>query len=78
MLEELNSVVLKDDLTEAGLQPGDIGTIVLVHQGGKAYEVEFMTLEGKTIAVVTLRADQVRAIGPNEIAHVRQVDRMTA
>jgi hypothetical protein len=35
--------------------------------------VEFMTLAGKTIAVVTLLANQVRQIAKDEIAHVRPV-----
>jgi len=44
-------------------------TVVLVHDEGKGYEVEFMTLDGETIAVVTLRAVQVRAVQYDEIAH---------
>ncbi len=71
MIEELASVVLTMDMPERGLQAGDIGTVVLVHQGGLGYTVEFMTLRGDTVAVVTLGADHVRAIQPNEIAHVR-------
>ena len=35
--------------------------------------MEFMTLSGSTIAVVTLVADQVRPIAKDEIAHARQV-----
>ncbi len=73
MIEELASVVLTTDLPERGLQAGDIGTVVLVHQGGQGYTVEFMTLSGETIAVVTLAAGQVRPIRPNEIAHAREV-----
>ncbi len=71
MLEELASVVLETDMSERGLQAGDIGTVVLVHQHGKGYTVEFLTLQGETVAVVTLGAEQVRPIRPNEIAHVR-------
>jgi Domain of unknown function (DUF4926) len=73
MIEELSSVVLTTDLPEYGLIAGDIGTIVLVHQGGKGYEVEFVALNGKTLAVVSLHADQVRPIGEHEIAHARTV-----
>ncbi len=71
MIEELASVVLTTDLPERDLRAGDIGTVVLVHQGGLGYRVEFMTLSGDTVTVVTLSADQVRPIRPNEIAHVR-------
>lgn len=70
MIEELQSVVLTEDLPEHGLRQGDIGTVVLVHTHG-GYEVEFMTLDGETLAVCTLRNSQVRPIARREIAHVR-------
>ncbi len=74
MIRELESVILKIDLPEYGLKQGDIGTVVLVHDGGKGYEVEFMTLDGETIAVVSLTRAQVRPIGHREIAHARPVE----
>lgn len=70
MLSELDAAVLTVDLPEYGLSVGDLGTVVLVH-GNEGYEVEFMTLEGETLAVVSLRSDQLRAIEPREIAHAR-------
>ena len=73
MIKELDSVVLTTDLPEHGLSAGDIGTAVLLHEGGKGCTVEFMTLVGKTIAVVTLLANQIRPIGKDEIAHARHV-----
>jgi Domain of unknown function (DUF4926) len=73
MIEELASVVLTMNLPEHGLQAGDIGTVVMVHQEGKGYTVEFLTLGGQTVAVVTLPAEQVRPIRTNEIAHVREL-----
>jgi hypothetical protein len=76
MIQELDSIVLTTDLSEHGLKQGDIGTVVLVHRGGEGYEVEFMALDGETIAVVTLSASQVRPIDPREIAHARTVESM--
>jgi hypothetical protein len=73
VIQELDSVVLMTELPEHGLQPGDIGTVVLVHQNGAGYEVEFTTLNGETIAVVSLAASQVRPIARREIAHVRAI-----
>lgn len=73
MIEELASVVLTTDLPERGLQAGDIGTVVLVHQEGRGYTVEFMTLRGDTVAVITVPAAQIRPIRTNEIAHVREL-----
>lgn len=69
-LDELSSVALTEDLAEYGLPLGDLGTIVLVHSG-KGYEVEFMTLNGETIAVASLRPSQVRAVGKCEVAQAR-------
>jgi hypothetical protein len=71
MIKELDDIVLRDELPEQGLTEGDVGTVVLIHSGGAGYEVEFTSLDGETIAVVTLRADQVRAVGHREISHVR-------
>jgi len=70
-MKELETVVLAEDLPEQGLRAGDLGTIVMVHQRGAGYEVEFVTLEGGTVAVVTLTAAQVRQVDPHEIAHAR-------
>jgi hypothetical protein len=52
---------------------GDIGTVVLVHEGGAGYEVEFTALDGQTLAVLTLAAKQVRSVRANEIAHAREL-----
>lgn len=73
MIRELDDVVLLVDLPEKGLTQGDLGTVVLVHQGGAGYEVEFTALDGETLAVVTLSARQVRPAHHHEIAHVREL-----
>jgi hypothetical protein len=73
MIRELESIVLVGDLAEHGLRDGDIGTVVHIHPGGSGYEVEFMTLDGQTVAVVSLLPSQVRRIAQREIAHARMV-----
>lgn len=73
MIEELASVVLTADLPKHGLMTGDIGTVVMVHEHSKGYTVEFVTLHGETIALVTLPAAQVRAIRTSEIARARDL-----
>ncbi|MEA3276155.1 MAG: DUF4926 domain-containing protein [Pseudomonadota bacterium] len=73
MIEELSNVVLTKDIEANGLRMGDVGTVVMVHANGAAYEVEFMTLRGDTLAVLTLSADHVRPVDSREIAHVRKV-----
>ncbi|MBM4042783.1 MAG: DUF4926 domain-containing protein [Planctomycetes bacterium] len=74
MIRELDTVVLKDDLPEQGLERGDVGTVVMVHRGGEGFEVEFVTLDGDTLAVVTLLASQVRPTRRREIAHARVLE----
>lgn len=70
-MKELETVVLTEDIAEHGLREGDLGTIVLVHGASAGYEVEFVTLDGETIAVVTLTASQVRPVDSRAIAHAR-------
>jgi hypothetical protein len=72
MIRELDRVILSSDLPEHGLQSGDVGTVVLAH-GDTGYEVEFITLDGETLAVVSLFPNQLRPIGRREIAHARTV-----
>jgi hypothetical protein len=71
MIKELDCVALTQDLPRAGLRKDDLGTVVLVHAEGKGYEVEFLTLDGDTVAVVSLYPHQIRTIGRNEIAQAR-------
>lgn len=73
MITELDKVILTTDIPDYGLKAGDIGTVVLLHQGGKGYEVEFVTLSGETVVVVSLFAEQVRSISSREIAHARVI-----
>ncbi len=73
MIDELSTVVLTTDVPQHDLRAGDLGVIVMAHQGGKGYSVEFTTLSGETIAVATLAADQVRPTRSNDIAHVREL-----
>jgi hypothetical protein len=77
MIRELDTVVLTTDLPEHSLMAGDVGTVVLVHQGGTSYEVEFMTMDGETITVVSLYASQIRPVGRREIAHVRTIEQVS-
>jgi hypothetical protein len=73
MIKEHDCVVLTRDMAAEGLKAGDIGTVVHIHQGGAGYEVEFMTLAGETVSVLTLLPSQLRAIARRDIAHVREL-----
>ena len=73
MIQEHDCVVLTQDLPVEGLTADDVGTVVHIHQGGAGYEVEFMTLAGETVAVVTLLPPQVRPIARRDLAHMREL-----
>jgi hypothetical protein len=71
MLRELDTVVLARDLETHSLKAGDIGAVVHCYADGKTFEVEFVTGDGKTVAVVTLSEPDVRPMRREEILHVR-------
>lgn len=70
-IHELDPVALACDLPEHGLTRGDVGTAVLVHGDGAAFEVEFVGYDGHTIALVTLESTQVRPLSAGDIPHAR-------
>ena len=71
MVKELDTVVLAKDLKEFNLKRGDVGAVVHLYADGKAFEVEFVTGEGETIAVATLSASDIRPMRRADILHVR-------
>lgn len=73
MINEHERVILTVSVPEEGLEPGDVGTVVHVYRDGEAYEVEFLTLDGHTAAVVTLQVSQVRPVSGREITHSREL-----
>ena len=73
MINEFDPVVLTENLTHENLKAGDVGWVVLVHGDGKGFEVEFVTLAGDTVSVVTVPPAAIRPVGHNEIAHARMV-----
>lgn len=73
MIKEHDRIVLLKDLPEDGLQAGDVGTVIHIHRQGEAFEVEFMTLDGGTVAVITLLSSQIRAVSKRDITHVREL-----
>ena len=72
-IKEHDRVVLTADLPGDKLTAGDVGTVLHVHRDGKAYEVEVVSLNGETVAVVTLERAQVRPVQRREITHARSV-----
>jgi hypothetical protein len=56
-----------------GLEEGDVGTVVHVYKDGEAFEVEFLTLDGRTAAVATLESSYVGPITARDITHTREL-----
>ena len=73
MIKENECVVLAQDLPEDGLKTGNVGTVVHIHRDAAAYEVEFVTFTGQTVAVATVLPIQLRPVSRRDISHVRSL-----
>jgi len=73
MFHELDNVVLTHNIDEYILKCGDVGTIVFCYKDNTAFEVEFVTADGRTIALLTLDKDDIRTMGDREVLHVREL-----
>jgi hypothetical protein len=69
-LQLYKSAILTVDLPHEGLRSGDVGTIVDEHivpeVAETGYSVEFFDMTGRTVAVVTLPARNLREPTPSE------------
>lgn len=72
MIRELDTVVLARDVETHGLKRDDVGAVVHCYEDNQAFEVEFVTGAGETIAVLTLARQDVRPMGRADILHARQ------
>jgi hypothetical protein len=73
IIRELDTVVLTRDMEEHGLKRGDVGAIVHCYEDGEAFEVEFVTADGRTVALLTLAAQDIRPLGERDILHAREL-----
>ena len=73
VFREHDLVVLTSDFPAHDLTQGDMGTVVHVHPDEGAFEVEFATITGHAVAVLTLRPDQFRPVESGDISHVRKM-----
>ena len=72
MIKDHDLLVLTHHVPEAGLEAGDVGVVVAVYEGG-GVEMEFVSADGATLAVLTLAVADVRAMAGAEILHVRRL-----
>ena len=77
MIKELDYVALATNLPDYGLAVDDVGAVVHVFEGGRIYQVEFTTFDGRTVAVAKLSSDQIRPLGDKEIHHARAFEPAT-
>jgi hypothetical protein len=73
MIAEHDSVMLTADLPGTSLAACDIDTVVHVYGDGRAFEVEFVALDGEAVAVATVTRQQIKPVAPKAIAHARSV-----
>lgn len=73
MVQELDTVVLTRDIPEHGLQQGDMGAVVHCYREGMAFEVEFVTTDGSTIALLMLGQADIRPMTGREVLHAREL-----
>jgi len=74
MFNLLDTVVLTRDVPDAGLRRSDLGAIVEVY-GPNAFEVEFVAASGRTQALVTLTAADIRHVGDQDLVSVRPLEK---
>ncbi len=72
-IREHDCIVLTADFPDQGLEAGDVGTVIHVHGDGVAFEVEFMTLTGESVAITTVSSKQLRPVGKHDVSHVREL-----
>jgi len=70
----LDTVVLERDMPDHGLRMGDLGAVVEVYEA-EGLEVEFVTASGRTVALVTLNARDVRPVADDDLVSVRRCRR---
>jgi len=65
MIKEFGKVALNNDIPGTGLHAGTEGVVVMVYGEGAAYEVEFFSPDGRTIAVETIEAGKLHLVDRN-------------
>ena len=61
-IQLLEVVALTEDIPAVNLRRGQVGTVVDVLGGGRAFEVEFCDRDGQTYASLGLRPEQVMVL----------------
>ncbi len=76
MFKEHEQIVLTAEvLGDEGeaLKPGDVGTLIHIHPDEEAAVVEFLSLDGGTVALATVLPSQMRLVTGADLTHARTV-----
>ena len=76
MFEEHEQIVLTAEvLGDEGeaQKPGDVGTLIHIHPDEEAAVVEFLSLDGGTVALATVLPSQMRPVTGADLTHARTV-----
>ena len=73
MFNALDTVALTRDVPASGLRRGDLGAVVDVLAPDR-FEVEFVAASGRTQALLTLSANDVRHLGDRDLLAARSVE----
>jgi hypothetical protein len=71
-----SEIVLMNDKPSASLLKGDVGIVVEIYGNNEGYEVEFMTKEGRAVAIETLDVSEIRAISTRDMLHIRELEQV--
>lgn len=71
MIKDFERIYLLADLQGTPYVKGDVGTVVFTYPNNEAYEIEFFALDGSSLGVETVAANQVKsAIGIKKVLHI--------
>ena len=76
MFKEHEQIVLTADVFgDEGeeLKSGDVGTIIHIHPDQEALVVEFLSLDGDTVAIATVLPSQARPVTSADLTQARTV-----
>ena len=76
MFKEHEQIVLTAEVLGDGgeaLKPGDVGTLIHIHPDEEAAVVEFLSLDGGTVALATVLPSQMRPVTGADLTHARTV-----
>lgn len=71
MIKEFERIYLLANLEGTPFVKGDVGTVVFIYPENKAFEVEFLALDGSTLGVETVPPEQVKSVnGIKKVLHI--------